>query len=337
MRRLLVVGIAGFAGIALASPALAGNVWFAQGRALAPVERPVRGIAPSLRALLAGPSAAERAAGFRSLLPAGTVVRGISVRRQVVTIDLAALAVGSRNLRTVRNRVRQLVLTAGSVSGVRGVRVLVEGGTPLGVVPGLDLTRPLTVAAVAKEPDDLVTTPRLQQHLADLGFLARAGVTGEKDDRTSVATIAFQKWAGLDRDGVLGAETVSRLLLAARPEPIHPIAGRKVEVLLDRQVALLEEDGKVLRVVHISSGRPGYSTPGGSYRVYRKERNSWSVPYSVWMPWASYFTGGIAFHQSHSVPIYPASHGCVRVNQYDAAMLYEFASYGTAVEVMWRS
>jgi hypothetical protein len=271
------------------------------------------------------------------LLPRGTVVRDVSVRRQVVTLDLAAHAVGSHDLRAVRNRVRELVLTAGSVSGVRGVRVLVEGGTPLGVVPGLDLTRPLTVAAMAKEPEDNVTTSRLQEQLADLGFMAGSGVSGKNDDRTSVATIAFEKWAGLDRDGVLGPTTVSRLLLAARPEPIHPAPGRKIEVLLDRQVALLEQDGKVVRVVHISSGRPGHSTPSGTYRIYRKERNSWSVPYSVWMPWASYFTGGIAFHEYYSVPVYAASHGCVRVNRYDAPVLYDFADYGTPVEVMWRS
>ena len=40
---------------------------------------------------------------------------------------------------------------------------------------------------------------------------------------------------------------------------------------------------------------------------------SWSVPFSTWMPWASYFVGGIAFHAYGSVPSYPASHGCIRM------------------------
>ena len=50
------------------------------------------------------------------------------------------------------------------------------------------------------------------------------------------------------------------------------------------------------------------------------------------MPWASYFTGGIALHEYPIVPTYPASHGCV--NRYDAPFLYEFATYGTPVVVL---
>jgi hypothetical protein len=344
MRRFAVPTIAALAvvalaGVAQAAPSASGltKVWFQKDGVLASVDRPVQGVEPAIRALLAGPTVAERAAGFRSLLPKGVVVRDVSVAKQVVTIDLAALAVGTRDRAMLRTRVRQLVLTAGGVSGVRGVQVLIEGGRPLGVVPGLDLSRPVTVAAVAKEPVQQITTERLQEQLVDLGFLSPNGVTGELDDHTSVATIAFQKWSGLQRDGVLGPDTISRLLVAARPEPLHPTAGRKVEVLLDRQVALLEQDGKVVRTVHISTGAPGTRTPAGSFRVYRKERMSWSIPFETWMPWASYFTGGIAFHQYPSVPVYPASHGCVRVNRYDAPLVYEFAAYGTPVEVLWRS
>jgi lipoprotein-anchoring transpeptidase ErfK/SrfK len=108
--------------------------------------------------------------------------------------------------------------------------------------------------------------------------------------------------------------------------------GRRVEVLLDRQLALLIQDDRVLRAVHISTGAYG-RTPIGSFHVYRKETLSWSVPFSVWMPWASYFVGGIAFHEYPVVPAYPASHGCVRVNRFDAPRLYAFAGYGTPVRV----
>jgi len=63
---------------------------------------------------------------------------------------------------------------------------------------------------------------------------------------------------------------------------------------------------------------------------------SWSVPFSTWMPWASYFVGGIAFHAYGSVPAYPASHGCVRMMARDAPLMYAFATYGTPVDVLWR-
>ena len=126
----------------------------------------------------------------------------------------------------------------------------------------------------------------------------------------------------------------SRLLRATRPVPALRASGKRIEVHLGRQLALLIENDHVQRAVHISTGAWGTSTPVGSFAVYRKERYSWSVPFEVWMPWASYFTGGIAFHEYSSVPSYPASHGCVRVNRYDAPYLYEFATHGTPVRVL---
>ena len=35
-----------------------------------------------------------------------------------------------------------------------------------------------------------------------------------------------------------------------------------------------------------------------------------------------------------SVPTYAASHGCIRVNRYDAEMLFGFAEFGTPVAVL---
>ena len=92
------------------------------------------------------------------------------------------------------------------------------------------------------------------------------------------------------------------------------------------------EDGKLHRAVHTSTGVGGI-TPSGSFRVYRKETLSWSVPFGVWMPYASYFIGGIAMHEYSSVPGYPASHGCVRLPAGDAERVYRFARYGTPVFV----
>jgi lipoprotein-anchoring transpeptidase ErfK/SrfK len=56
--------------------------------------------------------------------------------------------------------------------------------------------------------------------------------------------------------------------------------------------------------------------------------------YSVWLPYASYFNGGIAFHESRDVPAYPASHGCVRVPRDDAPLVYTFAALHLPVRVL---
>ena len=321
---------------ALVVPATAGagvTVSFARDGRVVPVRRDGSSIKAALHALLAGPTARERSRGITTALPSSVPLRGISIERRIVTVDLGArLATGS-DQSSLSLRVSQLVRTVSSFSGVAGVRILIEGGVPVGLFPGLDLRRPLTPAAVPSFVGPSVR--ELQQLLSDLGYMAPAGVTGVADGRTEVAVIGFQKWSGLPRDGVLDAATVAALRRSARPQPmLRAGAGRRVEVLLQRQVALLIEDDKVEHVVHISTGAAGRSTPSGSFRVYRKERYSWSVPFKVWMPWASYFTGGIAFHEYASVPTYPASHGCVRVNRYDALELYDFAADGTPVQVL---
>jgi lipoprotein-anchoring transpeptidase ErfK/SrfK len=108
-------------------------------------------------------------------------------------------------------------------------------------------------------------------------------------------------------------------------------------VLLDRQLALYIEGGAVVRTLHVSTGARGFETPTGSFRVFRKEQQSWSVPYKVWLPWASYFVGGVAFHESPDVPPAPASHGCVRVPVGDAKWLYDRTPVGTPVTVLGSS
>jgi lipoprotein-anchoring transpeptidase ErfK/SrfK len=149
--------------------------------------------------------------------------------------------------------------------------------------------------------------------------------------------MAFQKWAGLGRDGDAGPATRAALARARRPTPRTGGAGRRVEVLLDRQLALYIQGRRVVRTLHVATGARGFETPTGSFRVFRKEQRSWSIPYKVWLPWASYFVGGVAFHESPDVPAAPASHGCVRVPSYDARWLYERLPTGTPVIVLGSS
>jgi hypothetical protein len=283
-----------------------------------------------LRALLAGPTRAERAKGLRSAIPAGTAIREVSVSRRVVTVDLGSRFAAGRDEASLTARVGQLIRTLRSVPGVTGVRVRIEGGVPIGLFPGYDLRRTVRNPLPGRTAPTLRTS---QQLLADLGFMAPTGVTGTPGDETSVAVLAFEKWTGLPRDGVLDDDVVAALERGTRPQPLRRGPGRRIELLLDRQVALAIVDDRVERVFHISSGAGGL-TPSGSFRVYRKERMSWSVPFSTWMPFASYFVGGIAFHAYGFVPAYPASHGCVRMMPRDAPLMYAFASHGTPVEVI---
>ena len=334
--RLAIPAAVGACALTIAAPALGGTdarrgqVWFLRDGEPMAVSRTAPAMPGLLRALLAGPTRAERAKGVRSAIPAGTDVRDLTVTRRVVTVDLGSRFAAGRDEALLTARVGQLVRTFRSVPGVVGVRVRIEGGVPVGLFPGYDLRR------TVREPLASQSAPTLreaQQLLADLGFMAETGVTGRPGDETSVAVLAFEKWTGRPRDGVLGADVLKALGRATRPEPVRHAAGKRVELLLDRQLALAIVNDRVERVFHISSGAGG-RTPSGSFRVYRKERLSWSVPFSVWMPWASYFTGGIAFHEYGYVPAYPASHGCVRMMARDAPLMYAFATTGTPVDVL---
>ena len=319
-------------GTAAAAPgARHGEVWFARKGEPVAVPRPAAPVPALVRALLAGPTPAERRRGIETDIPVGTKLRSVTLRSGVATVDLGAGFARGFDRASLRERVGQLVRTVRAVPGVRAVRVRVEGGVPVGLFPGYDLRRPVTAALAAPA----VRTPgtrEVQQLLVDLGFMHASGLTGSLDAQTTTALLGFQKWIGLPRDGVLSAATVDALRRATRPLPRLRAPGRRIEVQLDRQLALLIENGRLVRAVHVSSGAGG-ATPTGSFTVYRKERYSWSVPFKVWLPWASYFVGGVAFHEYGSVPTYAASHGCVRVNHYDAPLLYEFATFGTRVDV----
>jgi len=100
---------------------------------------------------------------------------------------------------------------------------------------------------------------------------------------------------------------------------------------------LLISGGRVQRAIHTSTGRGGDSadlgTPPGSFKIYRKELNSWSVPYSVNLPYAAYWDRGWAIHGFTDVPNYPASAGCARLPLSEAPVVYEFARIGTPVRV----
>ena len=342
--RVLLVSV--LAALVTATPAAADvSVSFLQGEQLVAKKRPGSTVRQAVTALLAGPTAAERAEQVRTYIPAGTPLRAVSFANGVATVDLGERFASGRNPEDLTARIAQLVYTATSVPGVKSVQILVAGGVPLGLFPGFSLSRPVTRGQAARPvvpppvPPAPGTTPpseetrALQQRLADLGFLASTAVDGVAGEQTRFAVIGFQKWARLGRDGAVGPQTQAALAAAQRPVPITSAGGRRVEILLDRQLALAIENGAVVRALHVSTGAAATATPPGSFAVYSKQERSWSVPFHVWLPWASYFVGGIAFHEYPDVPVAPASHGCVRVPRYDAKWLFDFLSVGTPVRV----
>ncbi|TPJ38661.1 L,D-transpeptidase [Mesorhizobium sp. B2-5-4] len=75
----------------------------------------------------------------------------------------------------------------------------------------------------------------------------------------------------------------------------------------------------------VSTARPGYFTPRGTYRPQRTARMWYSRKYEMSpMPYSVFFHGGYAIHGTGAVRQLgrPASHGCVRLHTANAATFY---------------
>ena len=323
------------------------HVYFVQGEQLVAAPRPGATALDAVRQLVAGPTRAERGRGFRTYVPSTTQVRSVSVADGIATVDLTAPFATGPTPDSMLARLGQLVRTLTGLQGATSVQLLVDGAPVAGMFPGVSTTGPITLAflqtpnvPVPKQPPLRLPPPdptvkTTQGRLIELGYLVAGDDDGRFGPATQNAILAFQKWERLNRTGLLDKTTKARLAVALPPSPVtHGGAGKRAEILLDRQVTLLIKDDKVVRAIAVSSGKASTPTPPGNYRVYAKIQQWWSVPFREWLPYALPFVGGIAFHQVPDVPAFPASHGCVRQLSSVAPWTFKFAYVGMPVKVL---
>jgi hypothetical protein len=146
------------------------------------------------------------------------------------------------------------------------------------------------------------------------------------------SVVAFQKAYGLSRTGVVGSGTWSMLGKARVRKPRFATPTPHIEVNKTRQILMVVRNGAVDSIIPISSGATG-NTPVGAFRIL------WKAPAtSTWLGSAILyrtmtFHGNFAIHGYPSVPVYPASHGCVRVPMWLADWLYQQSPVGERVYV----
>ena len=205
------------------------------------------------------------------------------------------------------------------------------------IVPIIVMLAIVTPAAAAQK----VSLIEAERKLASLGYwITRAD--GRADASTRHAITAFQKVEGLKRTGVLNAAVMNALRNADRPEPRHT-GEAHVEIDLTKQVLfVVNADGVVAFILPVSSGNEqkyfdkGFwqvaHTPRGDFQVTRKINGvRTSTLGDLYYP--SYFYGGIAVHGSNSIPVKPASHGCVRVPRTADQKLFKMMHVGMPVYV----
>ncbi|PUE89279.1 L,D-transpeptidase, partial [Xanthomonas hortorum pv. hederae] len=103
---------------------------------------------------------------------------------------------------------------------------------------------------------------------------------------------------------------------------------------LTTQRATVYRNGIPIGITTVSSGRPGHETPPGVYTILQKEADHRSNLYNnAPMPFMQRLTwDGIALHGG-ALPGYPASHGCIRLPEAFARLLFAESRLGMMVVV----
>ena len=135
----------------------------------------------------------------------------------------------------------------------------------------------------------------------------------------------------------------------------------KIIVSISEQHAYFYKGKNLVGESTVSTGKPGFGTPPGSYTVVSKDKDHVSTVFGDYvddfgnvvksnidsrkdsrppgshydgarMPYAMFFRGGYAMHQGY-VPPYAASHGCIRLPAGMAEPFFNNAPVGTPVIV----
>jgi lipoprotein-anchoring transpeptidase ErfK/SrfK len=165
-----------------------------------------------------------------------------------------------------------------------------------------------------------------EQLLSDLGYWG-GPIDGRMDEATRHALIAFQKVEGRPPRGRLTRSELEALRSAKRPQA-RESGEAHIEVDLARQVLfIVDGDSVVSKILPVSTGNGEEFTsedwtrraitPVGRFRVHRKLEGMRKSPLGL-LYYPVYYLSGIAIHGSPSVPVRPASHGCIRIPMFAA-------------------
>lgn len=177
-----------------------------------------------------------------------------------------------------------------------------------------------------------------------------------------------QKLTRYGQEGFQNARKVKdRVVGLFRPDPSFWYADQMtgkpaIEIRLGEQMVYLYKGGQLAGGSPISSGREGYSTKPGHYRVIEKDIGHKSSIYGDYedrygnvvmtnidnhvdpkppgtrfegakMYYFMRIYGGVGMHQGY-LPGYAASHGCIRLPAYMAQKFFRVVPLGTPVRIV---
>ena len=136
----------------------------------------------------------------------------------------------------------------------------------------------------------------------------------------------------------------------------------RMRISLSEQKAFFYKGGELVGVSAIATGREGFDTPTGKYKIIQKSKDHKSNLYGDYvdasgnviqkdvdvrkdkkppgaifdgakMPYFMRIVGGVGMHEGF-LPGYPASHGCIRMPGFMAESFFAHVEKGTPVEIV---
>jgi lipoprotein-anchoring transpeptidase ErfK/SrfK len=198
---------------------------------------------------------------------------------------------------------------------------------PAKTAPTLDVHRTLELGMHGSD------VKQVQRRLAALKYYPGPADGGFGQD-TLEAVWAFEEVQGLPTTGEVGHRMLRALEHPRQPKVLVPGGGQlRVEVNLKHEVLVLYRGGKVRLISHVSTGGGyyycspgggcGYAvTPTGDYRTITFMPGWITVPLGAMYNPVFFIGHAYAIHGDTEVPLYPASHGCVRIPMDIAAFFH---------------
>ncbi len=182
----------------------------------------------------------------------------------------------------------------------------------------------------------------LQERLRDLHY-DPGPIDGRYGAATGFAVDALQKVNDLPVTGIADDKTLAALANPRTPTALVPDGGAdRVEVDLTKQLLTVYADGEPVLISHISTGSgktycveddcSRAVTPKGDFKTTWRV-DGWRTSRLGQLYRPVYFNGGIAVHGYPSVPLHPASHGCVRIPMHTAEVFPGLVGTGEPVYV----
>jgi len=179
---------------------------------------------------------------------------------------------------------------------------------------------------------------KLQKLLTTYGVYS-GKISGKYDDKTEKAVRKFQSAYGMTVDGVVGGAVLTAL-------------GGQIVVDLSEHRLYLYRDGKLIKTYSVATGQPAYPTYPGNFHIVDKVKDpTWLPPDSDWAKdaqpippgtenplgtrWMGTSQAGVGIHgvppsEDWSIGSF-ASHGCIRMHNWDAVDLFDRIVVGMPV------